>query len=106
MFIGCRVLYEGKDRARKGCEVLLTTVGGRVANVNNANGMRIFLTTQRAEHTTGLNMLVVTDVCVIIGSKVCRHVTCDSLIISLSLNLALCKIVFEISSHVSICDVF
>lgn len=68
-------------------EVVLKSAGGRVANVNNSSA-NTFLTYRRARVDMPCNELVVTDICVIIGSKGERppHAFC---IIGKSLNTAL-----------------
>jgi len=49
-------------------EVVLTTPGGRVANVNNS-GAKTFVTYRRAPPSMPCNELVVTDICVILTNK-------------------------------------
>ncbi|XP_075224805.1 DENN domain-containing protein Crag isoform X2 [Lycorma delicatula] len=62
------VMYEGKERILPDAEVVLTTPGGRPANVNNSTA-RTLLTYRRASETMPCNGLVVTDIVVIITSK-------------------------------------
>jgi hypothetical protein len=64
----CRVIYEGKERLMTDAEMVRTTPGGRVANVNNS-GAKTFVTYRRAPPTMPCNELVVTDICVILASK-------------------------------------
>jgi hypothetical protein len=63
-----RVMYEGKERIMADSEVVCTTPGGRVANVNNS-GAKTFVTYRRAPPTMPCNELVVTDICVILANK-------------------------------------
>ncbi|XP_023718394.1 DENN domain-containing protein Crag isoform X4 [Cryptotermes secundus] len=62
------VMYEGKERIMSDSEVVETTPGGRVANVNNS-AAKTFVTYRRAPTTMPCNELVVTDICVILASK-------------------------------------
>ncbi|KDR07911.1 C-myc promoter-binding protein [Zootermopsis nevadensis] len=62
------VMYEGKERIMSDSEVVLTTPGGRVANVNNS-GAKTFVTYRRAPPSMPCNELVVTDICVILTNK-------------------------------------
>jgi hypothetical protein len=61
-------MYDGKERIMPDSEVVTTTPGGRVANVNNS-GAKTFVTYRRAPPTMPCNELVVTDICVILASK-------------------------------------
>lgn len=65
-----RVLYEGKERVKAGCEVVYTTPMGRPANVNNSNSSRTYVTYRRAEPTAACDSLAVTDICIILVNKV------------------------------------
>lgn len=49
-------------------EVVYTTPGGRVANVNNS-GAKTFVTYRRAPSSMPCNELVVTDICVILANR-------------------------------------
>ncbi|XP_069704600.1 DENN domain-containing protein Crag [Periplaneta americana] len=62
------VMYEGKERIMSDSEVVSTTPGGRVANVNNS-GAKTFVTFRRAPASMPCNELVVTDICVILTNK-------------------------------------
>ncbi|CAG2066251.1 unnamed protein product, partial [Timema podura] len=62
------IMYEGKERIMSDSEVVLTTPGGRVANVNNSTA-KIFVTYRRASLSMPCNELVVTDICVILTNK-------------------------------------
>jgi len=64
----CRVMYEGKERIMSDSEVVYTTPGGRVANVNNS-GAKTFVTYRRAPPSMPCNELVVTDICVILANR-------------------------------------
>lgn len=66
----CRVLYEGKDRLMAGCDIVTYTETGKSANVNNSGGNRTFITYRRAPHRMAHSSLAVTEICVIITSKV------------------------------------
>lgn len=61
-------MYEGKERLMTDAEMVLSTVGGRLANVNNSTA-KTFITYRRAHTHAPCNALVVVDVCVIIVSK-------------------------------------
>lgn len=61
-------MYEGKEWLMKDAEVVQTSVGGHVANVNNSNAIT-YITYRRAYPTMPCNALVVTDICVVIASK-------------------------------------
>ena len=52
-----------------GCDVVYTTITGRPANVNNNNN-RTFINYRRADKSAASDTLAVTDICVIITSKV------------------------------------
>lgn len=67
-FCMCRVMYEGKERIMSDSEVVDTTPGGRIANVNNS-GAKTFVTYRRAPPTMPCNELVVTDICVILANR-------------------------------------
>nr|CAD7392907.1 unnamed protein product [Timema cristinae] len=62
------IMYEGKERIMSDSEVVMTTPGGRVANVNNSTA-KIFVTYRRASLSMPCNELVVTDICVILANK-------------------------------------
>ena len=65
-----RVLYEGKQRLMHGCDIVHKTPTKQVANVNNANNMRIFLTYRRASPQFAHSSLAVIDICIVVASKV------------------------------------
>ncbi|CAM1154359.1 DENND4C (predicted) [Pycnogonum litorale] len=67
------VLYEGKDRLLSDSEIVHTTPFGRPANVNNS-GARTYITYRRYHETGPCNMLVVTDICLILANKVYQSV--------------------------------
>ncbi|KAL0870637.1 hypothetical protein ABMA27_005596 [Loxostege sticticalis] len=62
------VMYDGKERLMADAEMVLVSVGGRLANVNNSTA-KTFITYRRAHPTAPCNALVVVDVCVIVASK-------------------------------------
>ncbi|XP_026750235.2 DENN domain-containing protein Crag isoform X2 [Galleria mellonella] len=62
------VMYEGKERLMADAEMVLKSVGGRLANVNNSSA-KTYITYRRAHPTAPCNALVVVDVCVIVASK-------------------------------------
>ncbi|CAH0588078.1 unnamed protein product [Chrysodeixis includens] len=62
------VMYEGKERLMADAEMVLQSVGGRLANVNNSTA-KTFITYRRAHTGAPCNALVVVDVCVIVASK-------------------------------------
>ncbi|GBP34415.1 DENN domain-containing protein 4C [Eumeta japonica] len=62
------VMYEGKERLMADAEMVLSSVGDRLANVNNSSA-KTFITYRRAHPSAPCNALVVVDVCVIITSK-------------------------------------
>ncbi|XP_047996202.1 DENN domain-containing protein Crag isoform X3 [Leguminivora glycinivorella] len=62
------VMYEGKERLMADAEMVLESVGQRLANVNNSTA-KTFITYRRAHAGAPCNALVVVDVCVIIASK-------------------------------------
>ncbi|XP_014667936.1 PREDICTED: C-myc promoter-binding protein-like [Priapulus caudatus] len=62
------VLFEGKERVMKGCEIVHTTPDGQSANVNNS-GACTFITFRRASETASSNELAVADVCIILTNK-------------------------------------
>lgn len=61
-------MYDGKERLMVDAEMILESVGGRVANVNNSTA-KTYITYRRANHTAPCNALVVTDVCIVITNK-------------------------------------
>ncbi|XP_058115826.1 DENN domain-containing protein Crag [Anopheles ziemanni] len=62
------VMYEGAERIMADAEIVLSTPGDRLANVNNSSA-KTFLTFRRAPTDMACNELVVTDLCVVIPSK-------------------------------------
>lgn len=65
-----RVLYDGKERVKQGCEIIQATPYGRPANISgNASSQRVFITYRRASENMTQNTLAVTDICIIIPSK-------------------------------------
>ncbi|XP_053670188.1 DENN domain-containing protein Crag isoform X1 [Anopheles nili] len=62
------VMYEGAERIMADAEIVLSTPGDRLANVNNSSA-KTFLTFRRASTDMPCNELVVTDLCVVIPSK-------------------------------------
>lgn len=61
-------MYEGKERLMADAEMVLLSVGGRLANVNNSTA-KTFITYRRAHSGAPCNALVVVDVCVVVASK-------------------------------------
>ena len=53
-----------------GCDIILHTPSGRHANVNNSGGSKTFITYRRASQQMAHTSLAVTDICVILASKV------------------------------------
>ena len=53
-----------------GCDIVTYTETGKSANVNNSGGNRTFITYRRAPHRMAHSSLAVTEICVIITSKV------------------------------------
>ena len=53
-----------------GCDVVLKTPTKQVANVNNSNNMRIFITYRRASPQFAHSSLAVIEICVIFANKV------------------------------------
>ncbi|XP_045776028.1 DENN domain-containing protein Crag isoform X2 [Maniola jurtina] len=62
------VMYEGRERLMADAEMVLLSVGDRLANVNNSTA-KTFITYRRAHPTAPCNALVVVDVCVIVTSR-------------------------------------
>ncbi|XP_031337524.1 DENN domain-containing protein Crag-like isoform X3 [Photinus pyralis] len=62
------VMYDGKEQLMPDAELVIKSVGDRVANVNNS-ATQTFITFRRAVSTLPCNALVVTDICVVIASK-------------------------------------
>ncbi|XP_066252860.1 DENN domain-containing protein Crag isoform X1 [Euwallacea similis] len=62
------VMYDGKEWLMQDAEVVKTSIGGNVANVNNSTSLT-FITFRRGHSTMPCNALVVTDICVVIASK-------------------------------------
>ncbi|KAI5721991.1 hypothetical protein M8J76_002076 [Diaphorina citri] len=61
-------MFDGKEKILPDSEIVSKTPEGRCANVNNSTA-RTFVTYRRAPPTLPPNTLVVTDICVIIPSK-------------------------------------
>lgn len=61
-------MYDGRERLMADAEMVLVSVGGRLANVNNSTA-KTFITYRRAHPTAPCNALVVVDVCVIVASR-------------------------------------
>jgi len=53
-----------------GCDIITHTPYGKSANVNNSGGSRTFITYRRASHQMAHTSLAVTEICVIVASKV------------------------------------
>ena len=70
MKLNFRVLYEGKQRLMHDCGIVHKTPTKQVANVNNANNMRIFITYRCAPPQFAHSSLAVIDICIVIASKV------------------------------------
>lgn len=65
-----RVLYDGKERVKQGCEIIQSTPYGRPANISgHASSQRVYITYRRASENMTQNTLAVTDICIIIPSK-------------------------------------
>ncbi|XP_026331019.1 DENN domain-containing protein Crag-like [Hyposmocoma kahamanoa] len=62
------VMYEGKERLMADAEMVLMSVGERLANVNNSTA-KTFITYRRAHPSAPCNALVVVDICVVVTSK-------------------------------------
>lgn len=62
-------MYDGKERVLHDAQVLKTSVGGQVANINNSTSSRTFITYRRALPTAPCNILAVSHVCVVITSR-------------------------------------
>ncbi|XP_017770333.1 PREDICTED: DENN domain-containing protein 4C isoform X2 [Nicrophorus vespilloides] len=62
------VMYDGKEYLMEDAEVVKTSFGGRVANVNNSTA-QTFITYRRGTTTMPCNALVVTDICVVVASQ-------------------------------------
>ncbi|XP_026683814.1 DENN domain-containing protein Crag-like [Diaphorina citri] len=62
------IMFDGKEKILPDSEIVSKTPEGRCANVNNSTA-RTFVTYRRAPPTLPPNTLVVTDICVIIPSK-------------------------------------
>lgn len=63
------MLYEWKERLKRGCRLIQTTPWGRPANISGNSAQRIYITYRRAPESQQHNALAVTDVCLIIPSK-------------------------------------
>lgn len=65
-----RVLYDGKERLKQGCEIIQATPHGRPANISGgASSQKVYITFRRALENMTQNTLAVTDICIIIPSK-------------------------------------
>ena len=53
-----------------GCDIVHKTPTKMVANVNNTNNMRIFITYRRASPQFAHSSLAVIEICVVVASKV------------------------------------
>ncbi|XP_050679271.1 DENN domain-containing protein Crag isoform X2 [Leptidea sinapis] len=62
------VMYDGKERLMADAEMVLSSVGGRLANVNNSTA-KTFITYRRAHPSAPCNALVVVDICVIVANR-------------------------------------
>ncbi|CAH2049264.1 unnamed protein product, partial [Iphiclides podalirius] len=62
------VMYDGRERLMADAEMVLVSVGGRLANVNNSTA-KTFITYRRAHPSAPCNALVVVDVCVVVASR-------------------------------------
>ncbi|XP_072937985.1 DENN domain-containing protein Crag [Epargyreus clarus] len=62
------VMYDGRERLMADAEMVLESVGGRLANVNNSTA-KTFITYRRAHIGAPCNALVVVDICVIVTSR-------------------------------------
>ncbi|XP_013140292.1 PREDICTED: DENN domain-containing protein 4C [Papilio polytes] len=62
------VMYDGRERLMADAEMVMVSVGGRVANVNNSSA-KTFITYRRAHVSAPCNALVVVDVCVVVTSR-------------------------------------
>ncbi|XP_045500969.1 DENN domain-containing protein Crag isoform X1 [Colias croceus] len=62
------VMYDGRERLMADAEMVLKSVGGRLANVNNSTA-KTYITYRRAHPTAPCNALVVVDICVVVTSR-------------------------------------
>ncbi|CAG4935374.1 unnamed protein product [Colias eurytheme] len=62
------VMYDGRERLMADAEMVLKSVGGRLANVNNSTA-KTYITYRRAHPTAPCNALVVVDICVVVTSQ-------------------------------------
>lgn len=69
----CRVLYAGKERLMYGCDFVFDTPSGKEANVNNSTNSKTFITYRRARQKMAHSSLAVTEICIIIASKVLKN---------------------------------
>lgn len=69
----CRVLYAGKERLMYGCDFVYDTPSGKEANVNNSTNSKTFITYRRARQKMAHSSLAVTEICIIIASKVLKN---------------------------------
>ena len=78
-----------------GCDIILYTATGKPANVNNSGGNRTFITYRRASQKMAHSSLAVTEICVIIASKVLQYLysTCYSLTVLFCEELLRSKII-------------
>ena len=60
-----------------GCDIIVYTETGKSANVNNSGGNRTFITYRRAPQRMAHSSLAVTEICVIIASKVLKWIHCS-----------------------------
>jgi hypothetical protein len=63
------VLFEGRQHLMQGCDIVHKTPAKHVANVNNGNNMRIFITYRRASPQFSHSSLAVIEISVIVASK-------------------------------------
>jgi hypothetical protein len=54
-----------------GCDLIMHSPYGRPANVNNSGASRTFITYRRASQQMAHTSLAVTEICVVVASKVC-----------------------------------
>lgn len=56
-----------------GCDFVCNTPSGREANVNNSTNSKTFITFRRARQKMAHSSLAVTEICIIIASKVLKN---------------------------------
>lgn len=85
-------MYDGRERLMADAEMVMVSVGGRVANVNNSSA-KTFITYRRAHVSAPCNALVVVDVCVVVTSRgeMPPHAFC---MINKNLNKGLCFYIY------------